>query len=440
MAPTTAPAPPPPPSAPPPPPFGPDSRRFRRSVDDRWFGGVAGGLASSLGVDANLVRIGLMVLGVFSMGAAVVGYAAACLLVPDTTEAEPAGARWLRQHGPGGERPLGTVALVVLGVLLAATVGAVIWGGDEGPLTLLLVVGIAAVGFAAHRDRGDRGPDGTRPPGPPPPGGGGDDDPVVAGAPPEGPAARPTALVPWSDAPTAVVAEPDPRANEASTRRRNRRIARNVTVIAALEAAAVTGALWATETGPVPGWMVPASVLGVLIVGLASAPLWGWSWSVAILAVLTVPFLLLAAVPGVSMRGGVGYRSDHPTAIADLPERYRLGIGHQEIDLTDLDLVPGTTTVVRLGLGVGEAEVRVPDDVELVLRGHLGGGAVFLDGEEAGIDGSDIDLRRTYPARDRGEDDPTGSDGRDQDDGDPPVLVIDAEIGAGSLELHREAA
>lgn len=412
MAPTTAPAPPPPPSsAPPLPPFGPDSRRYRRSVEDRWLGGVAGGLAEWLGIDANLARVGLLILGVFSLGAAVVAYAAACLLLPDTTEAEPAGLRWLREHGPGGTRPLGSVALLVLGVLLASALWAVAWDGDEGPLTLLLVIVIAAIGLAAHRDGGGRN----------------------RGEAPSSDAA--TALVPWSDAPTTVAPAPDPGAAEATTRRRNRRIVRNVTVIAALEAAAVTGALWATETGPVPGWVVPAAVLGVLVVGLASAPVWGWSWSVAALAALTVPFLVLAAVPGVTLRGGVGYRSDHPSTTADLPQRYRLGVGHQEVDLSDLDLVPGTTTVVRVDLGLGEADVRVPDDVDLVLRGHLGGGAVFLDGEEAGIDGSDIELRRTYAARGHAEDRRTA--GGERIDRDPPVLVVDATIGAGMLDLHR---
>jgi phage shock protein C len=50
------------------------------------LGGVCGGLAESLGVDAAVLRIGLVTLTVLGMGVGVVLYAAVWLLAPETDE------------------------------------------------------------------------------------------------------------------------------------------------------------------------------------------------------------------------------------------------------------------------------------------------------------------------------------------------------------------
>lgn len=57
--------------------------RPRRSRTDRMLGGVCGGLAASLGVDAALLRIGLVVLTLLGGGIGAVLYVAAWLLVPE---------------------------------------------------------------------------------------------------------------------------------------------------------------------------------------------------------------------------------------------------------------------------------------------------------------------------------------------------------------------
>jgi phage shock protein C len=60
--------------------------RLRRSRTDRMLGGVCGGLAESLGVDAALVRIGLVTLTVLGFGMGIVLYAAVWVLAPETDE------------------------------------------------------------------------------------------------------------------------------------------------------------------------------------------------------------------------------------------------------------------------------------------------------------------------------------------------------------------
>jgi phage shock protein PspC (stress-responsive transcriptional regulator) len=67
-------------------PAGPGFR-IRRSRTDRMLGGVCGGLAESLGVDATLLRIGLVALTVLGAGFGVVLYAAIWLLAPETDAA-----------------------------------------------------------------------------------------------------------------------------------------------------------------------------------------------------------------------------------------------------------------------------------------------------------------------------------------------------------------
>lgn len=57
--------------------------RLQRSRTDRMLGGVCGGLASSLGVDVTLLRIGLVALTVLGAGIGVVFYVAAWILAPE---------------------------------------------------------------------------------------------------------------------------------------------------------------------------------------------------------------------------------------------------------------------------------------------------------------------------------------------------------------------
>jgi phage shock protein PspC (stress-responsive transcriptional regulator) len=66
-------------------PTGPQAqpRRLVRSRQDRWLGGVCGGVADYTGIDANLVRL-LVVLGtIFGLGSLIVAYIAAWILMPE---------------------------------------------------------------------------------------------------------------------------------------------------------------------------------------------------------------------------------------------------------------------------------------------------------------------------------------------------------------------
>jgi phage shock protein C len=58
-------------------------RRLTRSRDDRWLSGVCGGVARYAGVDANLVRL-IVVLGtIFGFGSLFIAYVVAWIVMPE---------------------------------------------------------------------------------------------------------------------------------------------------------------------------------------------------------------------------------------------------------------------------------------------------------------------------------------------------------------------
>ena len=77
-------------------------RRLSRSTADRMVGGVCGGIAGYLGVDATLVRLAVVVLAL-AAGNGVLLYVAAWLLMPDGDGSSIAGewyARRAARHAP----------------------------------------------------------------------------------------------------------------------------------------------------------------------------------------------------------------------------------------------------------------------------------------------------------------------------------------------------
>lgn len=60
----------------------PNTKRLRRSTDDRWLGGVCGGLADYLGVDATLVRLLVAAGTLLGAGSLILAYIVAWVVIP----------------------------------------------------------------------------------------------------------------------------------------------------------------------------------------------------------------------------------------------------------------------------------------------------------------------------------------------------------------------
>jgi len=58
-------------------------RRLVRSSSDRWLSGVCGGVAQYTGVDANLIRLVVVLGTIFGFGSLLVAYVVAWILMPE---------------------------------------------------------------------------------------------------------------------------------------------------------------------------------------------------------------------------------------------------------------------------------------------------------------------------------------------------------------------
>jgi phage shock protein PspC (stress-responsive transcriptional regulator) len=158
--------------------------------------------------------------------------------------------------------------------------------------------------------------------------------------------------------------------------------------------------------------IVVIAIAAVLILGAFSG---GMRW-------LILPAIALALSAGAAaaadldVRGGVGERIYRPASAADLRSDYKLGVGHLLLDLRNTKFGPGDHRV-HLKLGVGQAEVLVPQNVCVSSSAHISAGETMVFERTTG--GADHDWQDIRPAR----------AGTQQ-------LTVDADIGFGQLRIE----
>jgi hypothetical protein len=160
----------------------------------------------------------------------------------------------------------------------------------------------------------------------------------------------------------------------------------------------------------------------VVGLGLVVGAYLGRARGLVVLGVLLTVAVSAAAVADIPARGGVGDRTWRPAAVSDLRATYRLGIGESELDLTRLDLASAGRTRVEVRQGVGDLLVIVPADVVVRVEARANAGELRLPGREP-VHGTDLSERAMLP------------------EGSSPsaaILVVDAQLGVGSLEVRRE--
>lgn len=57
-------------------------KKLTRSRDDRWLGGICGGIADYAGIDPNVVRIVVAVCTLLGAGSLILAYIVALFLIP----------------------------------------------------------------------------------------------------------------------------------------------------------------------------------------------------------------------------------------------------------------------------------------------------------------------------------------------------------------------
>lgn len=66
-------------------------KKLTRTPDDKWVAGVCGGIGQYTGVDANVVRLVVVVLTVLGAGSLIIAYVVAWILMPN----QPRGGVWV---------------------------------------------------------------------------------------------------------------------------------------------------------------------------------------------------------------------------------------------------------------------------------------------------------------------------------------------------------
>ncbi len=117
------------------------SQRLTRSLTDRVFGGVCGGLGGYIGVDPWWTRAAFIVLGLFTAGTGVLIYLALWYILPPETLADiPADAEAMRRRVTSPETTIliGGAVIVMGLIVLARNLG--VLGGENGDAFLPLVI------------------------------------------------------------------------------------------------------------------------------------------------------------------------------------------------------------------------------------------------------------------------------------------------------------
>ncbi len=129
---------------------------------------------------------------------------------------------------------------------------------------------------------------------------------------------------------------------------------------------------------------------------------------IAVVAAVSVAFAWF----DVGLGDGVGTRVESPASPAELESPYELGVGDLRVDLSSIHPVT-TETHVQARVGVGELEIIVPRTVSVTASARAKAGEVYVLSRHD--DGRNAEVT-------------TGSGG---------LLVIDAKIGAGRIDIVR---
>jgi phage shock protein PspC (stress-responsive transcriptional regulator) len=191
--------------------------------------------------------------------------------------------------------------------------------------------------------------------------------------------------------------------------------------LAVLLAIAVAGAALGVGLAAALGGGVVIASLAVVagLVLIATAFVGGTRWLIVPALALVLPLGVVAAAD-IDLDGGVGEREYRPATMSELRDHYEIGIGSVDIDLTELELPTGRTDL-DIDVGLGEAVVWVPEDTCVTSNVEIGVGAADIFDRDN--DGVDVSFAQSASP-------PAGR----------PVLHIEADVGAGVLEVVREGS
>ena len=430
-----------PPHAPPrpeDPSAGPRARRLVREPDDRRIAGVCAGLADRLGIDVSLVRLGAVVLAVFTP-VGLIAYLVAWAIIPERRPDEP------RVVAPPAELPhLGRIPLwllVVVGVALAWTLGDGSWWSwwPNAPVLALALVGLGVWLLVRDHDAGgppsgvdssaSGSPQGTGPTnsntlgvhGTTLDAGFAEPLDVGGGAGPPGEFSPPVSPR-WSGAETDVPTfAAGPVTHAASAERPGRSHVALASVGVLLIGAGLAWLLYVLDIANLSLLHGLAAGLVIVGLGLLVAAWRGRAWSLVVLGALFASTIVLAEVIDVPFDAGNGDRRVVVDTRSELADTHELFAGGLTLDLSGAPLTDGTTTT-EAAVGMGKLRVIVPRDANVEIDARVKAGNIAGDLAPTPDEGG-IDLHETFNA------------GGGEEGG--PDVRLELRVGIGELEVDR---
>ena len=418
--------------------------RPRRPRRGRKVAGVAAGIANRYRIDPVLVRVGFVVATIYG-GAGILFYLLGWLFLPEEDD-EVSPAESLLGKGRSSTSSGFTI---LLGIVLVPVLGWFFGGSPIGtfPTWMSLVV-IGGLLYLLHQHRGHLGPRPSAeppvaaptmpmtsapmstpaaapttpfapfaPPFAPPVG-----TPVDVPPPPVDDRTTPPAWDPLGAAPFAwdlpEPAAPEPEEPpEPPAKKRKSRVGTMTVGLALVAAAGMSFAMG--------GWITPQHIVGVVlaILGLgmvAGAFVRGGRGLIALAVPLSVAGLALTVVTPGEYRG-IGDLTAQPTTLAQVEREYERSVGNVTLNLTSLPATTDEVVEVKARTDIGNVEVIVPEDADVIVTCEAERGNVeCLGNDQQGLDIKIEDFESLGP------DGPGGIQ-----------IELQAEANTGNVEVRR---
>jgi phage shock protein PspC (stress-responsive transcriptional regulator) len=194
------------------------------------------------------------------------------------------------------------------------------------------------------------------------------------------------------------------------------RVAVKIAIAIALLALAAGGFVAAAAGTALGGGIAVAGLVIACGIGMiAGAFRGGARWLALPALVLALPLGAVAATD-LDVRGTWGDRLFVPSTVTEVADGYDMGVGQLRVDLRNVDLPPGRTTL-PVSIGAGEIQVIVPDGTCVTTEADISMGAYQepFNGEQGGVD---LEIDDEYPV----------TPGR-------PELHVLADVGLGALTV-----
>lgn len=390
--------------------------------DDRWFAGVAGGIAQRLQIDPLVIRGAMIIVALLSFGAGVVTYLIGWLFLPDSRDGRIA-AQDMSTDSRRRNQYIGVILLTAAGLALLSLLG-VSFGVIAGPLVGFLV--LAGIGFYFLFRRSDDASPSSSDVGDAP----STTAAFTARAVPVSPASTPQASSAISTDTTHVA----PFTAPTTTVTRRRSIGgTGFALTLGLSMLLLAGLLIARHydafhlpTAPV--WLMGSLVIAgaIIVIGGLLGRTSGAVGFFAVLGVMAAPFVaIFGSGPVMHPDADIVWFGNSTQVIsesADIQDGYGVVAGNLTVDLTDLDTseaegpltVPLSVVAGELNVIVGDHDVAV---IYSVQAGTLESSVPHLKLDRSGI-------RIT--------------DGRAgfKSDGTDPDIILDLRVTAGSANLE----